>query len=87
MKVLIAILFVLHLSPNAFSQVRILPINSIDTLVNYKIVMTSAEWCQVCKSSARIIQNSITIDSLIQNEIAFFKFNVESKNDIEFNEL
>lgn len=85
MKILIALLFVPLLSFNAYSQVKILPINSIDTLVNYKIIMTTADWCQVCKSSVTIIQNSNKIDSLIQNEILFFSFNIESKNEIYFN--
>lgn len=85
MKVLIIFLFTLQLSVNSYSQVKIQSINSVDTLVNYKIIMTSAEWCQICKHSTEIIQNSNKIDSLSQNEILFFKFNTESKNDIEFN--
>ena len=85
MKILIAILIALQVSSDAYSQVKILPINSIDTLANYKIIMTSTEWCQVCRHSSKIIQNSIKIDSLIQDEILFFKFNIEANNDVTFN--
>lgn len=78
------IIFILLLSFNLSSQVEIKPISEIENASPYKIILLTADWCQICRKEKEVIKKSKSIDSLTKGNCSFFEFNTESKDVVFF---
>jgi len=50
-----------------------------------KIILVSAEWCQVCSKTKRLIQDSEDINQLLSKSIRLYEFDIEQEESITLN--
>lgn len=60
-------------------------LSQLDNQESIKIVLVSADWCQICDKTRKVLNSSEKIRTLKSSDINFYEFDVDKKSSVLLN--